>query len=238
MAGIKAGGAVPLLLIPGMMCDARLFLPQIAKLSASRGVMIPAITGADSIPALAAIVLEQAAPRFALAGLSMGGIVAMEMLHQQPGRIAGLALMNTNPRAELPEVQAGREPQIEAAREGRMLELMEERMFPLYSRGPDPAITATAAAMARDLGPEVFIRQSRALRDRADRSETLRNCRLPTLILGSAHDRLCPPERHDYMASLMPHARLVMLKEAAHLTTLEQPAETCAALTEWLKDIR
>ncbi|WP_323716378.1 alpha/beta fold hydrolase [Paracoccus aminovorans] len=225
-----------MLLIPGMMCDARLFLPQIAALSAGRPVMVADISGADSIPALAAAVLEQAPPRFALAGLSMGGIVAMEMLHQAADRITRLALLNTNARAELPEVKASRAPQIEAARRGNLLRLMEEAMFPRYSVGPDPAITAIAAAMAADLGPEVFIRQSLALRDRADRADTLRGFTGPALILGSRHDELCPPERHHHMAGLMPRARLVMLDDAAHLTTLERPEETVACLKHWLEN--
>lgn len=227
----------PLLMLPGMMCDARLFLPQIGALSAGRSVMVPEISGKDSIAALATQVLDQAPPRFALAGLSMGGIVAMEMLHQQPGRIAGLALMNTNPRAELPEVREGRQAQIDAARRGGMMALMAERMFPLYSLGPDAGITDIAARMARDLGPDVFVRQSLALRDRQDRSRTLRESRLPTLILGAMQDRLCPPERHHFMAALMPHARLVMLDDAAHLTTLERADETCAALKDWLEEL-
>ena len=218
-----------------MMCDARLFLPQIAALSAGRMVVVADITGADSVPALATAVLDQAPPRFALAGLSMGGIVAMEMLHQAPDRIDRLALLNTNSRAELPEVQAGRAPQIRTAEMGGLAAMMAERMFPLYSCGPDPAITATAAAMAADLGPQVFIRQSLALRDRADRSDTLRAYSRPALVLGSRDDRLCPPERHDHIFSLMPHARFVMLEDAAHLTTLERPAATVASLKTWLE---
>lgn len=224
----------PLLLLPGMMCDARMFAPQIAALSAGRSLMVPDLSGEESISALAGKVLNEAPPRFALAGLSMGGIVAMEILAQQPERVAGIALMNTNPRAELPEVRAGRGPQIEAAREGKMLALMEERMFPLYSVGGNPSISDIARDMAKSLGPEVFIRQSLALRDREDRSDVLQQSHIPTLILGGHNDQLCPPERHEFMASLMPHARLMILEETAHLSTLERPQETSTALSEWL----
>lgn len=234
MARLNPPRRHPLLMLPGMMCDARMFAPQIAKLSAGRSLMVPDLSGAESIAALASKVLDEAPPRFALAGLSMGGIVAMEILAQQPERVAGMALMNTNPRAELPEVRAGRGPQIEAARQGQMLALMEERMFPLYSVGGNPSISDITRAMANSLGPEVFIRQSLALRDREDRCDVLQQNQLPTLILGGHNDQLCPPERHEFMASLMPHAKLVMLADTAHLSTLERPAETSAALTEWL----
>nr|WP_300307455.1 alpha/beta fold hydrolase [Halomonas sp.] len=227
----------PLLMLPGMMCDARLFTPQIAALSAGRSLMVPDLSGEKSIAALAEKILDEAPPRFALAGLSMGGIVAMEMLAQQPERVAGIALMNTNPRAELPEVRAGRGPQIEAAHQGQMLALMEERMFPLYSASGDPSISAIARDMAASLGPEAFIRQSLALRDREDLSDVLQRSHIPTLILGGHNDLLCPPERHEYMASLMPHAKLVMLAETAHLSTLERPVETSAALNEWLETL-
>ncbi|ALM54844.1 alpha/beta hydrolase [Halomonas huangheensis] len=216
------------------MCDARMFGPQMAALSAGRSLMVPDLGGEESIAALASKVLDEAPPRFALAGLSMGGIVAMEILAQQPERVAGMALMNTNPRAELPEVRAGRGPQIEAARQGQMLGLMEEHMFPLYSVGDNSAISDIARDMANSLGAEVFIRQSLALRDREDRCDVLQQSHIPTLILGGHNDQLCPPERHEFMASLMPHAKLVMLAETAHLSTLERPVETSAALNEWL----
>lgn len=235
MAGMISGGACPLLLIPGMMCDARLFLPQIAALSAQRMVIVADITGAETMAELASAVLANAPPRFALAGLSMGGIVAMEMLHQQPDRIERIALLNTNPRAETPEIRAGRIPQMKAALEGKMMALMETVMFPRYSADGEPDITMIAAAMARDLGPKVFVRQSLALAGRADRSETLRGSQIPTMILGGTEDQLCPPERHEYMAQLMPHASLTMLDGSAHLTTLERPAETCAAMRDWLE---
>lgn len=234
MARLNPPWRHPLLMLPGMMCDARMFAPQIAALSAGRSLMVPDLSGAESITALASKVLDEAPPRFALAGLSMGGIVAMEILAQQPERVAGMALMNTNPSAELPEVRAGRGPQIEAARQGQMLALMEERMFPLYSVGDNASISNVARDMANSLGPEVFIRQSLALRDREDRCDVLQQSQLPTLIIGGHSDQLCPPERHELMASLMPHAKLVMLAETAHLSTLERPVETSAALNEWL----
>ncbi len=229
----------PLLLLPGMMCDARLFAPQVAACSAVRAVQVAALTGENSMSALARSVLATAPPRFALAGLSMGGIVAMEVVRQAPERVAGLALLDTNPLAEAEAVKAGRQPQLDAAREGRLLPMMKEKVFPNYlADNTDPNdILATCASMARALGPAVFLRQSEALMDRPDQTETLRRYKAPALILCGDDDRLCPPSRHHLMQELMPHARLQIIQNAGHLTTLEQPDATTDAITTWLEAI-
>lgn len=231
--------SIPLVLLPGMMCDARLFAPQIAALSAKRAIHCAPIGAHDSMAALAKAVLEQAPPRFALAGLSMGGIVAMELAEQAPDRLAGIALMDTNPRAELPDVQSMRGPQMDKVRAGDLAEVMRVDLTPRYlTEGPHrQAILELCMDMALALGPDVFCRQSLALRDRPDRQETLRGLRIPTLILCGRHDTLCPVERHELMHSLMPHARLTIVQEAAHLPTLEAPNVTTEALELWLETI-
>ncbi len=227
----------PLVLLPGMMCDARLFGPQIAAFSGRRAVHVAPLCGAESTAALAADVLAHAPPRFALAGLSMGGIVAMEIAAQAPERLAGLALMDTNPRAELPEVQARRAPQIEKAQAGHLRSVMRDEMKPNYlTDGPDrQAILDLCMEMAMDLGPQVFIRQSLALRDRPDRQEILRSVTCPTLVLCGREDALCPVERHELMHALIPHSTLTVIDGAGHLPTLEQPMPTNAALAAWLE---
>jgi pimeloyl-ACP methyl ester carboxylesterase len=219
-----------------MMCDARLFAPQIAALSRDRAIHVAPLTAHDTTAALATEVLAHAPPRFALAGLSMGGIVAMEIVEQAPDRVARLALLDTNPRAETPEAQARRAPQIAAAEAGHLARVMRDEMKPNYLApgAGQAAILDLCLQMALDLGPTVFVRQSRALRDRPDRQETLRAVRVPTLILCGAEDRLCPPERHELMHGLIPGSRLVMVPCAAHLPVLEQPGPTTAALQDWL----
>ncbi len=224
----------PLVLIPGMMCDARMW----GGIDTTLGV--PVIhhlpTEADSTPALATLFLAHAPPRFALAGLSLGGILAMEILRQAPARIARLALLDTNPRAETPEAQARRAAQIARALAGDLEGVMRDDMKPNYlapsSRKDE--ILNLCMDMALSLGPETFARQSRALRDRPDQQATLAAYKGPALVLMGAEDRLCPLDRHQLMHALMPQSHLRIIPGAAHLPPLERPTETAAALRDWL----
>lgn len=227
----------PLVLIPGMMCDARMWGGLPAALH-PRTVIHALPTGADTMADLARDVLRLAPPRFALAGLSMGGIVAMEVLAQAPDRVERLALLDTNPRAEAPEVQARRGPQIERALAGGLRAVIRDEMKPNYlADGPDrQSILDLCMDMALALGSRVFARQSRALRARPDQTATLAAYPGPALVLMGAEDRLCPRDRHDQMHALMPQSRLVVIKGAGHLPTLERPKETTAALRRWLED--
>jgi pimeloyl-ACP methyl ester carboxylesterase len=226
----------PLVLIPGMMCDARMWGDIPAALHPPVVHFLP--VGGDRMADLARDLLRAAPPRFALAGLSMGGIVAMEVLAQAPERVERLALLDTNPRAELPQVRANREPQIARALNGGLAEVMRDEMKPNYlAKGPGKtAVLDLCLDMALSLGPEVFARQSRALRDRADRQAALAAFTGPALVLMGAEDRLCPRDRHDLMHDLMPQSQLVIIEGAAHLPPLERPMETTAALRRWLED--
>jgi len=226
----------PLVLLPGMMCDARLFLPQIVALSTERPVQVAPVNLGGTIEDIARSVLAAAPERFALAGLSMGGIVAMEVLRCAPARISRLALMDTNCQAEMPNVAAAREPQIVGAKAGRLAEVMRDEMKPNYL-APGPGrleVLNTVMDMALDLGPEVFIRQSRALQRRPDQQGTLRKSKTPTLVVCGEHDALCPVRRHEFMAHLMPNARLEIIADAGHLPTLERPDEVTGLLRRWL----
>ena len=227
----------PLVLLPGMMCDARLFGPQMAHFSGQRAVQIAPLSGADTMHELAENVLAHAPPRFALAGLSMGGIAAMEVLRQAPERVERIALLDTNPLAEFEEVKARRQPQIEKARDGRLADIMRDEMKPNYlADGPDKTdILELCLEMALELGPDVFVSQSIALRDRPDQCETLRNFTGPALVLCGRMDTLCPVSRHELMADLLPNATLEIVEGAGHLPTLEKPDETNAALSAWLE---
>ena len=227
----------PLLLLPGMMCDARLFGPQIEALSGSIPIMTAPMSARDSMVALASDVLDCAPPRFALAGLSMGGILAMEIVRQAPARVERLALLDTNPLAELDEVKARRAPQIAAVKAGGLRRVMRDEMKPNYlADSPDKsAILDLCMTMAMDLGPDVFVNQSIALRERVDQTETLRNFDRPALLLCGREDLLCPLERHELMHDLLPRSELVVIERAGHLPTLEQPTQTLLALSRWLE---
>lgn len=227
----------PLVLIPGMMCDARLFGSQIDAFSKDYDLIFASITEDASVTKLAERVLSQAPERFAVAGLSMGGIVAMEMLRIAPQRIERIALMDTNPMAETEQVKAGRIPQMMAVREGRLASVMRDEMKPKYL-APGPGrkdVLDLCMKMALDIGPHAFLRQSRALMDRPDQTETLRGSTIPSLILCGRYDKLCPITRHEYMASLMPHADFEVIEDAGHLPTLENPDATNQALARWLE---
>ncbi|MEH6835550.1 MULTISPECIES: alpha/beta fold hydrolase [Falsihalocynthiibacter] len=228
---------IPLVLLPGMMCDARLFAPQIAAFSAHHVVHVAPLIATQTITGLAQNVLGKAPPRFALAGLSMGGIVAMEVIRLAPERVDRIAFLDTNPLAELPEVAAAREPQIIKVQTGHLHSVMRDEMKPRYlADGPArQEILNICMDMAKALGPEVFVRQSRALQSRPDQQDTLRHITVPTLALCGRFDTLCPVQRHELICALVPNATLTVIEGAGHLPTLEQPDLTNATLTRWLE---
>lgn len=227
----------PLVMLPGMMCDARLFAPQVAVLSAHRAVMVAPITGADDVGALADAVLAAAPPRFALAGLSMGGIVAMEVIARAPERVTRLCLMDTNASPEAAAVAAAREPQMARVVAGELRAVMRDEMKPNYlADGPGrTAILDLCMEMAEALGPEVFLRQSRALMGRPDQREALRVVKGPTLVLCGAEDTLCPLHRHETIRDAVPGAELVVVEGAGHLPTLERAEAVNDSLVGWLE---
>lgn len=227
----------PLVLLPGMMCDARMWggLP-VALFPRPVAHALP--VGGDRMADLAAAVLRNAPDRFCLAGLSMGGILAMEVLRQAPERVERLALLDTNPLAEAPEVAARRVPQVARVEAGALAQVMRDEMKPLYlAKGPHRAgILDLCMDMALTLGPSVFADQSRALATRPDQTATLAAFRGPALVLMGEEDIPCPRSRHDLMHGLMPQSRLVVIPGAGHLPPLEKPVETLVALRRWLED--
>jgi len=223
-------------MIPGMMCDERIFAPQIEGLSDSIRIIVADISGHSTVQDLAAEVLKKSPPKFHLLGHSMGGIVAMEMYAQEPSRIEKLVLMDTNHKAELEEVKAMRDPQMKAAKEGKLVDVMRDEMKPNYLDASDnrESILHTFMEMAKSMGPEVFINQSKALKTREDQQSTLRLIAVPVLVICGSNDILCPVERHELMHSIINDSELKIINNAGHIPTLEQPKETTEVLKKWL----
>lgn len=227
----------PLVFLPGMMCDARLFARQLVDLGRDHVVSVAPLTGGERIEDIAGAILPALPERFALAGLSMGGIVAMELMRRVPEKITRLALMDTNALAETPAGAAALEPLIIGAKAGKLDETMRKLVQPEHlAPGPGRlAVMNELLQMAQSLGPEVFVNQARALQRRRDQQATLRKVKCPTLVLCGEHDGLTPIKRHAFMADLIPYAELKVIPDAGHLPTLEQPERVSAALRDWMK---
>jgi len=223
-------------MVPGMMCDERIFSPQIEALSQNLEVTIADISNFSLVRELASDVLKKAPKKFSLLGHSMGGIVAMEIYSQEPNRIEKLILMDTNPKAELDEVKLKREPQIKDVREGKLLEVMRDEMKPNYLAESEnkSSVLDVCMDMALSLGPDVFINQSRALQKRADQLNTIQSINIPVLIMCGSEDKLCTVERHEMMHNMISDSDLKIINNAGHMPTLEQPRETTEVLKEWL----
>jgi pimeloyl-ACP methyl ester carboxylesterase len=225
-----------LVLLAGTMCDARLFAPQIVGLSADHTIHLAPLTGADTVGGLADQVLAGAPQRFALAGHSLGGMVALEIQRRAPERVTRLAVLDTNAQGETPSLAAARETQIVRVRAGLLDQVVREEIDgDLAHQSPRRAeIQDMVVRMALDLGPEIYVRQARALQRRPDQQKTLRKLKIPTLIMCGEHDRLTPLRRHDFMAALAHGSRLEVIKDAGHLPSLEQPEQVTALLRDWM----
>jgi pimeloyl-ACP methyl ester carboxylesterase len=228
-----------LVLLPGMMCDERLFAPQVAHFSERYFVMTPSLNNASSIEAMANQCLAQLPDTpVNLAGLSMGGIVAMQMAVNAPDQIKRLALLDTNCKAHAPERFEIRNIQMEKVRAGQLREVIIEEMKPNYvaeQNRSNQDLLDLLVEMAMDVGAEAFMNQSLALRDRENLCGRLFDISCPTLVMCGEEDRLCPLAFHEEIASLVPDAELEIIKHAGHITTLENPEAVNAALEKWLK---
>jgi pimeloyl-ACP methyl ester carboxylesterase len=220
-----------------MMCDATLWSAQLDALGADYRVSVGDITGAQSVQDIAAQVLSQAPLSFAVAGLSMGGIVALEMWRQAPERIERLALLDSNFRPDTPQRQRIRDRQVADVAAGALGQVLQDELKPNYLANchkDNLALLNEVLFMGMALGGEVFQRQSLALRERPDSTATLAGITCPALVLCGDEDRLCPPELHREMAALIPNAVLEIVPSCGHLSTMEQPGAVNTALQRWL----
>lgn len=224
--------SAPTLLLPGNMCDARLW----GGLCGVDGVHAD-FSRDDSIEKMAQRLLFEHQGPLIPVGFSIGGIVALEMARQAPERIVGLILSDTNAGADLPERAALRPVQQYRVRNGDLATIVADELKPAYlaaQNRDDEEMKALLFDMAMDLGDEVFIRQSEALRTRADLGPVLDHFAGPVLFLCGAEDALCPPEWHHAMAARCNDAEIHIVAGAGHLLPLEQPKQFSAIVSDWL----
>ncbi len=228
---------LPIVLVPGLNCSARLYAEQIPALWRFGPVTVADHTRDDSMTAIAARILIAAPPRFALVGLSMGGYIAMEMTRQAPQRVAKLALLDTGARPETAEQTEGRQRRIELTKGGRFTETVDAH-FPLVvhrNRHGDLALTKLVRVMAEETGAAAFLRQQQAIIGRLDARTGLAAIKCPTLVLVGDGDELTPPHLSEEIAAVIPGARLVVIADCGHLSTLERPQAVTQALVEWME---
>lgn len=228
---------LPLVLIPGLLCDAELWLPQVEGLADVADIWIADHTRSDTMAAVAHDVLIDAPfASFALAGLSMGGYIALEIMRQAPQRVARLALLDTAATADLPEQTQRRMDFIALAERGHF-DRVTETLLPVLvhsSRLGERWLRDTITAMAGNIGAEAFVRQEYAIMSRADSLGLLATIACPTLVVCGRQDALTPLIRHREMTAGIAHAQLEVIEECGHLSTLEKPAEVNAALRRWV----
>jgi pimeloyl-ACP methyl ester carboxylesterase len=226
----------PIVIVPGLLCSPLLYVNQIPALWHFGPVMVADHRRDESMDAIAGRILAAAPPRFALAGLSMGGYISYAIMRAAPERVTRLALLDTGSRADLPEQSERRKAQMELARAGRFAEL-PEFFWPLFvhkDRQGDAALKKIIVQMAEQTGPDAFIRQQTAIMTRRDSRPDLAKIKCPTLVLVGEADQLTPPKLSEEIASGIPNSRLVTIPDSGHLSTLERPDAVNKALAEWM----
>ena len=226
-----------LVMIPPLLCDARIFEPQSRALGSDHAVMFAPTTKGERMEEIASQILSWAPSKFALAGMGMGGMVALEILRRAPERVTRIALISTSPQAETPETAALREPQIIAARAGRWADALQHE---IHSTWMSPNVNKAAfvrllTEMGNTLGPEVYVKQARALQRRKDLQTELRKITQPALVVCGRHDGHYPVKRHEFMAELIPYATLEVIEDAGYLPTIEAPDAVTDALRKWMR---
>ena len=227
-----------LVLVPGLQCDAALWSHQEAALSDIAQVTVADVTAEDTIEGMARAVLSAAPERFALAGLSMGGYVAQDIMRRAPERVSRLALISTTPGIDTPAAAQQRQDLIRLSRRGRFIGISAQRLHFLIhpDRLNDHDLTTTVQTMAKRVGRETFIRQQTAILGRKDGREDLKKIRCPTLVMCGREDAITPVEVHEAMAAAIPGAKLVIVEDSGHLIPLERPHATSAVLRYWLQE--
>ena len=226
----------PLVLLPGLLLDEALWQPQLKALADIAEMTVGDLSKDDSMAGMARSVLAAAPPRFALAGLSMGGYAAFEVMRQAPERVTRLALLDTSARPDTPAQTKERRAFIGMCERGEF-KGVTPRLLPRWihpSRVNDKALTETVMSMTARVGRDAFIRQQTAIMNRPDSRPGLSRIDCPTLVLCGHEDQATPVEVHREIAADISNARLVVVPECGHLSPLERPEAVNAALRAWL----
>jgi pimeloyl-ACP methyl ester carboxylesterase len=225
-----------LVLIPGSLCDERVWQHQARDLADIANVTVPYLHGHSSLVAMAQAILSEAPESFALCGFSMGGRVALEVFRLAPGRITRLALVDASVHPIGEGEAAKRQPQIDMAfNEG--LSALAKWWNPKIahaSKHDDDEYMGLLESMACTFTPEDYRKEVSALLDRPDPRDLLGKISVPTLVLAGEDDPLSTPDRNRAMAEAIPGAKLQLIEDAGHFPMLEKPEEITAALREWL----
>jgi pimeloyl-ACP methyl ester carboxylesterase len=229
----------PLVLVPGLLCDAALWRGQVEDLADIARPWVADVTRDESVDAMARRVLAEAPEgKFALAGLSMGGYVAQQILHAAPERVERLALLDTSARADTPEQTARRRGLMELTEKGEF-HGVTPRLLPAFlhpDRLNDKKLVEAVMAMTERVGKDAFLRQQKAIIGRPDNRPILKTFRCPSLVLCGRQDQLTPLDLHEEMASLIPNAKLEIIEDCGHLSTMERVWEVNVALRQWLTE--
>ncbi|HWI28678.1 MAG TPA: alpha/beta fold hydrolase [Stellaceae bacterium] len=227
---------IPLILLPGLLCDHALWAAQLAGLADIAEMQVADLTRDDSMAAMAARVLAEAPTRFSLAGLSMGGYLAQEIMRQSPERVVRLALLDTSARADTPERLAQRRGLIELAQKGEFKGITP-RLLPQWihpERLGEEALIRALTEMTQRVGRNAYLRQMKAIMGRPDGRADLKRIRVKVLVLCGREDQSTPLALHEEIASFIPDATLAIIEHCGHLSTMERPEEVNRALRSWL----
>jgi len=229
-------GKPTLILVPGLLCSARLWAAQIDGLSDLADIAVADMTRDDTMAGMAQRVLDCTDGTFSLAGLSMGGYVAMEVMRRAPERVERLALLDTGARADTEEQTIRRRDLIGLADRGEF-KAVSPKLLPLFvhsDRLADKAMVDAISKMADSVGKDAFLRQQQAIMHRPDSRPGLAAIACPTLVVCGREDVLTPPELSEEIAGLVPGADFVLIEGCGHLSTMERPDDVNAALRSWM----
>lgn len=229
---------IPLILLPGLLCDKTLWQHQIESLSDIADIFVADLTKDNTFEAMAQRILKDAPQHFALAGMSMGGYLAMEIMRQAPKRVAKLALLNTTASPDTPEKKAMRINHIKQAESNKFHAMSKAFLKSLLheSRLGEQELCEIITKMTSKMGADIYRNQQEAILNRVDSRPFINNIQCPTLILCGKQDETTPVELHQQMHDKIPNSRLIIVDKCGHISPIERPYAVSVAMQYWLQE--